>query len=92
MPDDTASPATVIAVAGDLTAVAEETALPTPEPVPQRPAKEKLDRERLDEEKLDEDDEGSTNVWWRVLEGLLAALAILVLGLFFWRWRRGRAA
>ena len=92
MPDDKASPASVIAVSGDLIAVDEETALPTPEPVPQRPAKEKLDREHLGEEKLDERDEGSTNVWWRVLEGLLAVLAIIVLGLFFWRWRRGRAA
>ena len=36
--------------------------------------------------------EGATSVWWRVLEGLLAACAVLVLGLFFRRWRRGRAA
>ncbi len=36
--------------------------------------------------------EGATNVWWRVLEGLLAACAVLALGLFFRRWRRGRAA
>ena len=39
-------------------------------------------------EEVDEGDEGATSVWWRVIEGLLAALAVLALGLFFWRWRR----
>ena len=37
---------------------------------------------------VDEGDGGATSVWWRVIEGLLAALAVLALGLFFWRWRR----
>ena len=34
-------------------------------------------------------DEASTGLWWRVAEGLLAVLAVSVLGLLFWRKRRG---
>ena len=37
---------------------------------------------------VDEADEGSTSVVWRVVEGLLAALVVIMLGLFFWKWRR----
>ena len=37
---------------------------------------------------VDEADEGSTRVVWRVVEGLLAALVVIMLGLFFWKWRR----
>ena len=47
---------------------------------------------QLVDDELGDTAEGATNVWWRVLEGLLAACAVLALGLFFRRWRRGRAA
>ena len=47
---------------------------------------------QLVDDELGDTAEGATNVWWRVLEGLLAACAVLALGLFFRGWRRGRAA
>ena len=47
---------------------------------------------QLSDDELGDTAEGATSVWWRVLEGLLAACAVLALGLFFRRWRRGRAA
>ena len=47
---------------------------------------------QLVDDELGDTAEGATSVWWRVLEGLLAACAVLALGLFFRRWRRGRAA
>ena len=47
---------------------------------------------QLVDDELGDTAEGATSVWWRVLEGLLAACAVLALGLFFKRWRRGRAA
>ena len=47
---------------------------------------------QLVDDELVDTAEGATSVWWRVLEGLLAACAVLALGLFFRRWRRGRAA
>ena len=46
---------------------------------------------QLVDDELVDTAEGATSVWWRVLEGLLAACAVLALGLFFRRWRRGRA-
>lgn len=39
-------------------------------------------------EEVDRAEGGATSLWWRVIEGLLAALAVLALGLFFRRWRR----
>ena len=47
---------------------------------------------QLVDDELGDTAEGATSVWWRVLEGLLSACAVLALGLFFRRWRRGRAA
>lgn len=47
---------------------------------------------QLVDDELGDTGEGATSVWWRVLEGLLAACAVLALGLFFRRWRRGRDA
>ena len=47
---------------------------------------------QLSDDELGDTAEGATSVWWRVLEGLLSACAVLALGLFFRRWRRGRAA
>ena len=47
---------------------------------------------QLVDDELGDTAEGATSVWWRVLEGLLAACAVLALGVFFRRWRRGRAA
>ena len=46
---------------------------------------------QLVDDELVDTAEGATSVWWRVLEGLLAACAVLALGLSFRRWRRGRA-
>lgn len=66
-----------------VTAVVSETAdtetrMPEPQIVPP-PVPDGLD---------DPGEAGATSMWWRAAEGLLAALAVLVLGLFFWKWRR----
>ena len=47
---------------------------------------------QLVDDELGDTAEGATSVWWRVLEGLLATCAVVALGLFFRRRRRGRAA
>ncbi len=41
---------------------------------------------RVSADQVDPVEADSTSIWWRALEGLLGALALLVLGLFFWRW------
>lgn len=59
---------------------AVDTETPTPEP-------QALPLPLVDE--VDDREEGGvTSVWWRVAEGLLAALAVLALGLFLRNWRR----
>ena len=55
-----------------------ETPIPDPQPVP-LPVADDVDGHG---------EGGVTSMWWRVAEGLLAALVLLLLALFFWKWRQ----
>ena len=73
-----ASPTGEPAIAMVSEAADTETPIPEPQPVP-LPVVDDVDGPG---------EGGATSMWWRAAEGLLAALALLLLALFFWKWRQ----